>query len=154
VRAQLAQYTQYRSLFESYKRKMFEWYSAVIVWKSQGPWPALRGGLYDWYLAPTGGFYGARAALMGGMGSAIASNTASRRVHAQLDLKRHTLTIVAAPQAFEDTSGKTDYVALIEDTYATLTSIVLALCCSRSRLRSGESFHFERLQFRRVAVLA
>jgi hypothetical protein len=106
LRAQLVQYTQYRSLFESYKGKMFEWYTAVIMWKSQGPWPALRGGLYDWYLAQTGGFYGVRSALLGGMGSAIVSDSARQRVHTQWNLKDHKLTVVAAPLAFNSTTGK------------------------------------------------
>jgi hypothetical protein len=85
---------------------MFEWYTAVIMWKSQSPWPALRGGLYDWYLAQTGGFYGVRSALLGGMGSAIVSDSARKRVHTQWNLKDHKLTVVAAPLAFNSTTGK------------------------------------------------
>jgi hypothetical protein len=82
------------------------------MWKSQGPWPALRGALYDWYLAPTGGFYGARAALVGGIGSAIESSALQRRVHTQLNLRDHTLTTIAAPRAFEDT-GKTCSIMIL-----------------------------------------
>jgi hypothetical protein len=31
-----------------------ERYSAMIMWKTQSPWPSLRGFLYDAYLEPTG----------------------------------------------------------------------------------------------------
>lgn len=37
--------------------------TGVLLWKSQNPWTGLRGQLYDCLLAPTGGFYGAKAAL-------------------------------------------------------------------------------------------
>lgn len=60
--AQLANYTQYRALFEGFTAHAFEWYSGVLVWKSQNPWPALRGQLYDWYLEGTGGLFGAQRA--------------------------------------------------------------------------------------------
>eukprot|EP00980_Cylindrotheca_fusiformis_P019309 scaffold6632_cov102-Cylindrotheca_fusiformis.AAC.4 len=82
LRAQLAQFTQFRSLFESFKLRMWEWYSAVLFWKSQSPWPSLRGGLYDWYLDVTGGYYGVRAALVGGS------------VHGQMNLADHSLSVV------------------------------------------------------------
>ena len=98
LRAQLVQFTQYRSLFESYKRRMFHWYSGILFWKSQSPWPALRGGLYDYYLGLTGGFFGVRAALLGS-GSALEGK---QRVHTQLNLADHTLTVVAPP----DETGK------------------------------------------------
>lgn len=63
LRAQLAQYQQYKALFEGFASHMWEWYSAVLLWKSQSPWPALRGGLYDHLLEPNGGYFGVRAAL-------------------------------------------------------------------------------------------
>jgi len=43
------------------------WYSAAIMWKTASPWPALRGALYDWYLAPSGGQWGAAAGTGGYM---------------------------------------------------------------------------------------
>ena len=36
---------------------------AIIFWKSQSPWPALRGNFYDYYQEKTGGFYGVKKAL-------------------------------------------------------------------------------------------
>ena len=43
--------------------RMWSSYSGVLVWKTQNPWAGLRGQLYDWLLAPTGGFFGAQTAL-------------------------------------------------------------------------------------------
>ena len=54
VRAHIVQYGQFKSLFEGYRLHMWEFYNAVLFWKSQSPWPALRGALYDYYLDITG----------------------------------------------------------------------------------------------------
>jgi len=35
----------------------------VVMWKTQSPWPSLRGFLYDWYLESTGSLRGVRASL-------------------------------------------------------------------------------------------
>jgi mannosylglycoprotein endo-beta-mannosidase len=32
------------------------------MWKSQSPWPAFRGALYDYYLEQTGGYFGVKKA--------------------------------------------------------------------------------------------
>ena len=42
---------------------IFDRYTAVFLWKTQSPWPALRGFLYDWYLEGTGMLRGVRSAL-------------------------------------------------------------------------------------------
>lgn len=70
--AALASYAQYQALVESFQARLFEWYAAVCIWKTQSPWPSLRGFLYDWWLEPTGTFYGVQAA-------------AASDVHVQLD---------------------------------------------------------------------
>jgi mannosylglycoprotein endo-beta-mannosidase len=62
-RAQVVMYEQFKSLFEGFSAHAWEWYAGVLFWKSQTPWPALRGGLYDYYLRQTGGFWGVRSAL-------------------------------------------------------------------------------------------
>ena len=41
--AQIAQLFQYQALYEGFQAKAWVWYTAVIFWKSQSPWPALRG---------------------------------------------------------------------------------------------------------------
>lgn len=60
TRAQLVNYEQYRSLVEGYTSHMWDWYTGFLLWKSQNPWPALKGQLYDWYLDQNAGFYGFR----------------------------------------------------------------------------------------------
>ena len=61
--AQIAAHAQYQNLFNGFIAHIFEYTTAVILWKSQSPWPALRGFLYDWYLETTGTLRGIRAAL-------------------------------------------------------------------------------------------
>ncbi|HYW34752.1 MAG TPA: glycoside hydrolase family 2 TIM barrel-domain containing protein, partial [Balneolaceae bacterium] len=56
--AQLANYNQYRALFEGWNAHMWKWYTGVLIWKLQNPWTALRGEMFDWYLHPNGGMYG------------------------------------------------------------------------------------------------
>ena len=64
VAANLALHQQTQLLFESYLNHIFDWYAGVFLWKSQSPWPALRGFLYDWYLLePNGNWRGTRSAL-------------------------------------------------------------------------------------------
>jgi mannosylglycoprotein endo-beta-mannosidase len=62
LKAQLVNYVQYRSLIEGWNSQMWEWYTGVLIWKSQNPWTCLRGQMYDWYLDQTGGFFGVRHA--------------------------------------------------------------------------------------------
>jgi mannosylglycoprotein endo-beta-mannosidase len=66
ARAQLAQFVQNRALFEGFAQAQWRWYGAVVMWKSQSPWPSFRGALYDPYLATSGGYWGVRAATGGG----------------------------------------------------------------------------------------
>ena len=47
------------------------------MWKTQSPWPALRGFLYDHYLEPTGGHRGAAAA---NRPRAVQADMASREI--------------------------------------------------------------------------
>lgn len=72
-RAQMVQYEQYRALFEGYILRQWKHYAAVLLWKSQSPWPALRGGLYDYYLDQTGGHWGTRVATDMGTEGAMTS---------------------------------------------------------------------------------
>ncbi|MDF1561036.1 MAG: glycoside hydrolase family 2 TIM barrel-domain containing protein [Bacteroidales bacterium] len=59
-KAQLVNYEQYRSMVEGYTSHMWDWYTGFLLWKSQNPWPALKGQMYDWYLDQNAGFYGFR----------------------------------------------------------------------------------------------
>ena len=47
-----------RALLEGWASFMWQRFSGVLLWKTQNPWAGLRGQLYDWLLAPTGGYYG------------------------------------------------------------------------------------------------
>ena len=91
---------------------MFKWYTAVLFWKSQSPWPALRGGLYDYYLGVTGGFYGVRAALVGGALSSYMDFHESGWVHGQMNLGDRTLSIVTAP-GNPSSNGKLSILILV-----------------------------------------
>jgi mannosylglycoprotein endo-beta-mannosidase len=57
-KAQLVNYDQYRSLMEGFSAHMWDWYTGVIIWKTQNPWTALRGQMYDYYLDPNACLYG------------------------------------------------------------------------------------------------
>jgi beta-galactosidase/beta-glucuronidase len=57
-KAQLANYDQYRALMEGFSAHMWEWYTGVIIWKTQNPWTAMRGQMYDYYLDPNACLYG------------------------------------------------------------------------------------------------
>jgi mannosylglycoprotein endo-beta-mannosidase len=57
-KAQLVNYDQYRALIEGYSSHMWDWYTGTIIWKTQNPWSALRGQMYDYYLDPNACLYG------------------------------------------------------------------------------------------------
>ena len=58
--ANLALHQQTQLLIESFAAHLFEWYAAVYIWKTQSPWPSLRGYLYDYWLEANGNWRGAR----------------------------------------------------------------------------------------------
>ncbi|MBS7564865.1 glycosyl hydrolase [Mucilaginibacter sp. Bleaf8] len=57
-KAQLVNYDQYRALMEGFSSHMWDWYTGVMIWKTQNPWTALRGQMYDYYLDPNACLYG------------------------------------------------------------------------------------------------
>ncbi len=59
-KAQLVNYDQYRGLIEGFSSHMWEWYTGVIIWKTQNPWTSMRGQMYDYYLDQNAGLYGLR----------------------------------------------------------------------------------------------
>ena len=61
-KAQLVNYDQYRALIEGFSAHMWDWYTGVIIWKTQNPWTAMRGQMYDYYLDPNACLYGLRKA--------------------------------------------------------------------------------------------
>ncbi|MFT4152288.1 glycoside hydrolase family 2 protein [Parafilimonas sp.] len=62
TKAQLINYDQYRGLIEGFSAHAWEWYTGVIIWKTQNPWTALRGQMYDYYLDPNACLYGLKTA--------------------------------------------------------------------------------------------
>jgi hypothetical protein len=58
--AQAVNYDQYRSFMEGRASRMWEWYTGILIWKTQNPWTSLRGQMYDWYLDVNASLYGTR----------------------------------------------------------------------------------------------
>jgi hypothetical protein len=58
TKAQLVNYDQYRALAEGFTSHMWDWYTGFIIWKTQNPWTAMRGQMYDYYLDPNACLYG------------------------------------------------------------------------------------------------
>ncbi|MDR1202899.1 MAG: beta-glycosidase [Tannerellaceae bacterium] len=58
--AQIVNYDQYRSFMEGWASRMWEWYTGILIWKTQNPWTSLRGQMYDWYLDVNASLYGTR----------------------------------------------------------------------------------------------
>lgn len=56
--AQLVNYDQYRALAEGFSAHSWDWYTGFIIWKTQNPWTALRGQMYDYYLDVNACLYG------------------------------------------------------------------------------------------------
>ena len=60
MKAQLLNYDQYRALIEGFSAHMWDWYTGTIIWKTQNPWTALRGQMYDCYLDVNACLFGLR----------------------------------------------------------------------------------------------
>jgi hypothetical protein len=58
--AQAVNYNQYRSFMEGWASHIWEWYTGILIWKTQNPWTSLRGQMYDWYLDVNASLYGTR----------------------------------------------------------------------------------------------
>jgi len=58
MKAQLVNYNQYRALMEGAAARMWDWYTGIIEWKTQNPWTAMVGQMYDVYLDPNACMYG------------------------------------------------------------------------------------------------
>lgn len=80
MKAQLVNYDQYRGLIEGFSSHMWDWYTGVIIWKTQNPWTAMRGQMYDYYLDPNACLYGLR--------------TGSEKLHAMCNPTDGTIMLV------------------------------------------------------------
>ena len=99
MKAQLLNYDQYRGLIEGFTSHMWNWYTGVIIWKTQNPWTALRGQMYDYYLDPNACLYGLHAAgeplhVMYDNASGmvmIANNTFTRKQNILLEVSTYNM---------------------------------------------------------------
>ncbi|KAI3448637.1 hypothetical protein Pfo_005302 [Paulownia fortunei] len=80
LKAQLANYIQYRALLEGWTSRMWSKYTGVLIWKTQNPWTGLRGQFYDHLHEQTAGFYGCRCA--------------AEPIHVQLNLATYFVEVV------------------------------------------------------------
>jgi len=98
-KAQLVNYDQYRSLIEGFVGHQWDWYTGIIIWKTQNPWTALRGQMYDFYLDPNACLYGLKkaGAVLHGMYSPgdsciyIANNSYEKRSSIMLSVKYYDM---------------------------------------------------------------
>ncbi len=57
-KAQIVNYNQYRALMEGFGSHRWDWYTGVIIWKTENPWSAMLGQMYDPWLDPNACLYG------------------------------------------------------------------------------------------------
>ena len=62
LKAQLMNYEGIRAMFEAYSRNKYT-STGVIQWMLNNAWPSMIWHLYDFYLRPAGGYFGAKRAL-------------------------------------------------------------------------------------------
>ena len=62
LKAQLMNYEGIRAMFEAYSRNKYT-STGVIQWMLNNAWPSMIWHLYDWYLRPAGGYFGAKRAM-------------------------------------------------------------------------------------------
>ena len=79
--AQVAQFFQYKALAEGYSYRMWDWYSAVFLWKASSPSPTFRGALYDTFLETNGGYWGWRDGFGRGSRTRIVLNQRDWTIH-------------------------------------------------------------------------
>lgn len=121
MKAQLAGYEQYRSLQEGHNAHMWDWYTGMLVWKSQNPWTALKGQFYDWFLDQNATYYAYRHA--------------AAPLHMQLNLNDNGIYIVnATPKErkglkveaiLTDAAGKQIWIKALETSAAANTAVKL-----------------------------
>jgi exo-1,4-beta-D-glucosaminidase len=61
ITSQLMTYENERAMFEAYRRNEYV-STGVIQWMFDNAWPSIYWHLFDWYLRPAGGYFGAKKA--------------------------------------------------------------------------------------------
>jgi len=87
-KSQLMAYEGIRAMFEAYSRDKYH-STGVIQWMLNNAWPSVIWHLYDYYLQPGGGYFGAKKAC--------------EPVHAQYDYNDHSVALVNS--TYNPTSG-------------------------------------------------
>lgn len=106
MKAQLVNYDQYRALAEGFSSHMWDWYTGVIIWKTQNPWTSMRGQMYDYYLDPNACLFGLRT---GSRPLHIMANPTSKMVmvvNNSFDQKRNLMAVMKA----YDMTGKETFI--------------------------------------------
>lgn len=62
IKSQMQTYEGVRAMFEAYSRNKYQ-ATGVIQWMLNNAWPSMIWHLYDYYLRPAGGYFGAKRAL-------------------------------------------------------------------------------------------
>jgi mannosylglycoprotein endo-beta-mannosidase len=102
-RAQLANYMHYKELWEGYLTHMWDWYTGLIIWKSQGSWAGVRAKLYDWFLEQNGGYWGVK--------------NACEAIHVQLNLINYPVGTQYEVNVVNHTSKELSNLTLHWNTY-------------------------------------
>ncbi len=63
LKAQVAQYEDARAQFETFAASPWETHKMVCYWMLNSHWPSFYGNLIDYYLSPSGEYYGAKKGL-------------------------------------------------------------------------------------------
>jgi exo-1,4-beta-D-glucosaminidase len=79
LKAQAMNYEGVRAMFEAYGQNKYR-STGVIQWMMNNGWPSMIWNLYDWYLRPNGGYFGAKKAC--------------EPVHVQYAPNDHTIWVV------------------------------------------------------------
>ena len=115
VKAQFLNYEGMRAMFEAFTANKYK-STGVIQWMYNAAWPKLWWQLYDYYLMPTGAFYGARKAgepkhllYRYDTGDVVAVNNTRQPV------EKHKATIRVLDAAFKELYRKSADVALSPD---------------------------------------
>ena len=88
TKSQAMAYDGERAMFEAYTRNKYK-STGVIQWMLNNPWPSLVWHLYDYYMQPAGGYFGAKKAC--------------ERLHIQYSYDDHS--VVVANNLYSDYSG-------------------------------------------------
>jgi hypothetical protein len=125
MKAQMVNYEQYRAMQEGQNAKMWEWYTGMLVWKTQNPWTSLRGQFYDTWFEPNAGYYGYMHA--------------AKPFHAQVNLDDTTLCVVnATPRERRETFVRYSVHDLSGRIVSSFDTTMLVAPASVNRIRKIE----------------